>query len=120
MRALITVAGVALPIPSTYVGTTVDIVDSGRNAQGEIVSNVVRHNVAKVEATWNYLTRAEWSAILKLFKSNFINSVTFLDQVEDTWVTRKMYPGDRKPSGIVSADGELIGYKSCKLSLVEV
>ena len=85
MRALVTVAGTALPEPSTYNGTTSTIVDSGRNVQGYVVGSVVRSDVGKVEITWKYLTAQQWASVLSLFKNNFYNDVTFFDQTIADW-----------------------------------
>lgn len=117
--ALVTAAGTALPTPSEYTGTTVDVVNSGRNAQGIIVSDVVRSNIAKIEMTWNYLTLAQWASICSLF-SNWSNSVTFLNQLTGGYTTATMYVGDRKTGGAVSSGGQIVGWKSCQLSLIEV
>lgn len=124
--ALVTVAGVALPEPSTYTGTTSTMVDSARNVQGKMVGSVIRDDVAKVEMTWRYLTVAEWAMVSKLFKTtsggSFINPVRFFDQTEGTYVTRDMYVSDRT-AGMWRRNpetGEVMGWTNCKLSLVEV
>lgn len=117
---LVTVAGTALPTPSQYEGTHVDVVDSGRNAQGVIVSDIVRQNIAKIECKWNYLTLSKWAAICALFKNSWSNSVTFLDQTTGGYSTAVMYVSDRKTGGAVSSNGTLIGWKNCSLSLIEV
>mgnify|MGYP003287411265 FL=1 len=52
MKALVTIAGTALPEPSSYSGTTSTIVDSARNVKGYVVGSVVRSDVAKVELSW--------------------------------------------------------------------
>ena len=36
-KALVRVAGLDLPEPSTYSGNTATLVDSGRNVQGELI-----------------------------------------------------------------------------------
>lgn len=117
---LITVAGTALPDPSEYSCTNVDVVDSGRNAAGVIVSDVIRSDIARIDATWNYLSLAQWASILSLFKSNFTNSVRFLNQVTGTYETRTMYVGDRTTGGAVSSGGKIIGWQQAKLQLIEV
>lgn len=117
---LVTVGGVALPTPSSYTALNVDIVDSGRNAQGVIVSNVIRHDVAKIEITWNFLTISEWAGVCSLFKTNFINSVRFLNQSSGAYETRNFYVGDRQPEGLMAVGGIVKGWKNCKLSLMEV
>lgn len=124
-RATVSIGGYDLPEPSTYNATTSTLVDSGRNAMGVVVGAVVRDDVAKVEMKWEMLTADEWSRILKCFEpkfgGNFYVNVTFLNQVSNTWETRKMYCGDRK-SGIFMRDNDsgLIRYRGSSLSLIEV
>lgn len=123
--ALVTIAGVEIKTPSEYTALTADIVDSGRNVEGYVVSDVIRYDVAKIEMSWKYLTKEEWSAILKLFNpaygGAFINTVTYFDQAACDWRTRNMYVSDRT-GGLVSLseNGSPRGWSGCSLSLVEV
>lgn len=125
-RALVSIGGVDLPTPSSYIGTTSTLVDSGRNAQGRVVGAVVREDVAKIEMTFNFLTVAEWSNMLKLFNTkyggDFYRSVTFFCDVSGTWETREFYVSDRTTSGIVKVDrntGIPFGFAKAKFSLIE-
>lgn len=125
-KALVRVAGLDLPEPSTYSGNTSTLVDSGRNVQGELIASVVREDVAKVEMTWNYLTAEQWATINKKFSGkhggSFFNDVTFYDQTSGDWVTRRMYVSDRN-AGMWRRDpttGDILGWTNCKLSLIEV
>lgn len=120
--ALVTVNGTALPEPSSYEATTSTIVDSGRNTQGKVVGAVVRHDVAKVSLSWNYLTAAQWATVLSLFTRNFYCSVRFLNQATNTYENRQMYVSDRT-SGMWRRSpnsGNVMGWAGCKLALVEV
>ena len=122
MTALVTVAGVALPEPSSYSANTSTIVDSARNVSGYVIGSVVRHDVAKVELSWRYLTAQQWADVLSLFTSNFYNSVTFFNQATASYTTRTMYVSDRK-AGMWRRHpetGEVMGFTECSLSLVEV
>ncbi len=122
MTALVTIAGVDLPEPSEYSGSTSTLVDSGRNVQGVVIGSVVRHDVAKVELKWRYLTAKQWSNVLSLFTSNFYNEVTFYNQVTADYTTRQMYVSDRN-AGMWRRHpdtGEVMGWTNCSLSLVEV
>ena len=122
MAALVTVAGYELPEPSEYSGNTSTIVDSARNVSGYVIGSVVRHDVAKVELKWRYLTAQQWAGILRLFTNNFYNSVTFYNQATADYTTRNMYVSDRK-AGMWRRDplsGEVLGWTECSLSLVEV
>lgn len=122
MKALVTIAGTALPEPSTYSGTTSTLVDSARNVKGYVVGSVVRSDVARVDLSWKYLTAQQWAAILSLFKKNFYNEVEFYDQTVAGWVTRTMYVSDRK-AGMWRREpetGDVMGYTECSIALVEV
>ena len=126
INALVMVAGVALPEPSSYTGNTSTLVDSARNVDGVMIGSVIRDDVAKVELQWRYLTVQQWAGINKLFKQSaggaFINSVTFFDQSAGTYITRQMYVGDRK-AGMWRRDpktGAVMGWTDCALSLIEV
>ena len=122
MKALVSIGGFDFPEPSTYNATTSTIVDSARNVQGRVVGAVVRHDVAKIEMSWKYLTAYQWSQILSLFTTSFYNDVTFLNQVTNKEDTRTMYVGDRN-AGMWRRDpqtGDVLGYTGASLSLVEV
>lgn len=120
--ALIIVNGVELPEPSSYEATTSTIVDSGRNVQGKVVGNVVRHDVAKVSLGWNYISADDWAKTLSLFAKTFYCSVRFLNQTTNKYETRQMYVSDRS-AGMWrrnSFSGSVMGWTGAKLSLVEV
>jgi hypothetical protein len=126
INALVTVAGVALPEPSSYSGNTSTLVDSARNVEGKMVGSVIRDDVAKVELKWRYLTVEQWASINKLFKESaggkFINRVRFFDQSEGGYVTRNMYISDRK-ANMFRRDpqtGAVMGWLDCGISLIEV
>ncbi|MBQ6906243.1 MAG: hypothetical protein IJN75_04405 [Clostridia bacterium] len=122
MAALVSIGGFNFPEPSAYNGTTATIVDSARNVQGRVIGTVVRHDVAKVELSWKYLTAYQWSQILSLFSSSFYNEVTFLNQVTNSYDTRTMYVSDRNAAmwRRNPNTGEVMGYTNCSLSLIEV
>lgn len=122
MQALVTVNGRALPEPSTYSAVTSTIVDSGRNVNGKVIGSVVRHDVAKVELTWRFLTAAQWASVIGPFTTDFYCTVTFFNQATGDYTTRTMYVSDRSAS-MFRRDpntGEVLGWESPKLSLVEV
>lgn len=125
-RSLVSIEGVDLPTPSVYIGTTSTLVDSGRNAQGQVVGAVVREDIAKVELTFNFVTVEKWSNMLKMFNTkyggDFYRRVTFFCDVSGTWETREMYVSDRTTSGIVKVNpttGIPFGYQGAKFSLIE-
>lgn len=122
MAALVTVAGYDFPEPSKYSANTSTLVDSARNVSGYVIGSVIRSDVAKIELEWRYLTATQWANILSLFNKSFYNSVRFFNQSTGTYETRQMYVGDRQ-AGMWRrhpVSGEVMGWTSCKLSLVEV
>lgn len=125
-KALVSIGGVDLPTPSSYIGTTSTLVDSGRNAEGYVIGAVIRDGVAKVEMTFNYLPIREWSDMLKMFEptygGNFYNQVTFFNETSCAWETREMYVSDRTSGGMLKVDpntGEPVGVVKAKFSLIE-
>ena len=122
MEALISIGGYDFPEPSTYSATTSTIVDSARNVAGYVVGSVVRHDVAKIELTWKYLTAEQWATVLSLFKDSFYNDVRFLNQTTNNYDVRTMYVSDRNASmwRRHPDTGVVMGYTGCSLSLVEV
>jgi hypothetical protein len=122
MEALVTIGGYELPEPSSYNAITSTIVDSGRNVEGKVVGSVVRHDVAKIELSWKYLTAQQWADILSLFTNSFYNDVRFINQATNNYDVRTMYVSDRN-AGMWRRHpetGAVMGYTGCSLSLVEV
>lgn len=121
MEALVSIGGYNLPEPSTYSATTATIVDSARNVNGYTVGSVVRHDVAKVELSWKYLTAQQWANILSLFTNNFYSDCRFYNQATANYDVRTMYVSDRT-AGMWRRhpeSGEIMGWTNCSLSLVE-
>lgn len=121
MEALVSIGGYSLPEPSSYSAVTSTIVDSARNVNGYVVGSVVRHDVAKIELSWKYLTAEQWANILSLFTNNFYNSVYFYNQATANYDIRTMYVSDRS-AGMWrrhSETGAIMGWTNCSLSLVE-
>jgi hypothetical protein len=122
MEALVSIAGYDLPEPSTYDAVTSTIVDSARNVAGYVVGSVIRHDVAKIELSWRYLTAEQWASILSLFTNSFYNNVRFYNQATNAYDVRTMYVSDRNASmwRRHPETGAVMGYTGCSLSLVEV
>lgn len=112
------------PTPSTYNAITSTLVDGARNIDGEFVGTA-KIELAKIEMSWRYLSATDWSNMLKQFsKSNngfFVRTVIFLDQLTNTYQTKKMYVSDRKAGGFKydETTGTIQGYTECSLSLVD-
>ncbi|OUN08342.1 hypothetical protein B5G43_02890 [Flavonifractor sp. An92] len=125
MTPLVSIGGYAVPAPSTYSATTATLVDSGRNVQGYVIGAVIRNDIAKIEMSWNFISAADWAALLSQFSpargGSFYNDVTFFCQDSNSWETRQMYVSDRTASLYLrNEDGSVRGYTGASLSLVEV
>lgn len=115
----LSIDGVVVPAMSTYKAETADLVDSGRNADGVMVGQVVRYDVASIKATWALLTVGEWANICALFKGKFQHNVVFLNQTTGNIETRTFYGGNRSGEMIKLRDGS-VRWKGCSVNLAEV
>ena len=88
---------VEFPYPSHESGlqTTITTVDSARMADGVLRAKKIGRDQSKVELTWAALTAEQWSKMLKIFKDNFYFNIRYFDMVENDWITRRFYVGDR-------------------------
>lgn len=111
----------ALPEPTAYSGTTSTMMDTGTSVSGKMLGSVVRHDVAQISISWNYLTTEVWSEINQLFQQDYKKKVRFFDQTAGTWVEREMYISDRS-AGMWRRDGEgnVLGWTGCSLQFTEV
>ena len=122
MAAFIKINGREYPCPRRGLNLmTATIVDSARNANAVVVGQVVGREQQKLDRLeWAYLTAEQWSSILKEFK-NFYVTVTYPDMVNNTWTTRKMYPGDRtaEPFHLDPVTQLPIDYINSKVNLID-
>lgn len=101
------------------IGST--IVDAARNANGVTVGQMVGRELQKINnLEWGYLTAEQWSQILQEFEQFYV-TVTYPDMVNNTWTTRKMYPGDRSatPFHMDESTGLPKDYINCKVNLID-
>lgn len=97
------------------------IVDSARNANGEVVGQKVGRDQQKIgNLFWTGLDAETWSAILRDLE-NFFVEVRYPDMVTGTWTTRTMYCSDRSAEVLWVDDetGLPTRYKDCKVNLVD-
>lgn len=122
MASFIKINGKPYPCPRRGLNMmTATIVDSGRNTNAVVVGQVVGRQQQKLSnLEWAYLTAEQWSAILKEFE-NFYVTVTYPDMVNNTWTTRKMYPGDRtaEPFHLDPVTQLPLDYINCKVNLID-
>lgn len=134
---------ISLPCPSDYQGSSSTLVDSARNANGVLIGQVIKSNVAKVELKWNYLTVDEYKKIAQLFEpeyyggdtSAFMRAVSFFDVIKGGWngsidnypdaVSNKckvFYTNDRKVQFakiVLNDNGSPKGYSGVSLNLID-
>ena len=134
-KAVFFVNGKPFPPPKRglqYVVAT--NVDTGRNANGEVVGQKVGRDVYKLDSLeWPWLEESVWASMLQEFE-NFYVSLTFWDMVHSQWLTLKAYPGNRSAepywidTGDVTHPNAPVGwygdyrpmyYQNCKVNLID-
>ena len=123
MQHFITIEGVELPPPKRGLNLKIaTIVDSARNANGEVIGQKVGRDQQKIDnLEWAYLDGDTWRQILQIFDQKFFVTVTYPNMVTGTWTTRKMYPGDRSatPMWLNMNSGLPTHYINCKVNLID-
>jgi len=127
MSWVTTSGGVEIPEPSFGSGTVTfsTLVNAGRNANGKFVGQVIGGDKMKVEMSWEVLTPEQFATILQVFDRNqggkFVNTFTVYDPRTGTYVSKKMYVGDRSGTPImVKTDGHPTYWTGIKVDLIEV
>ncbi len=121
MQPFIKINGHPYPFPRRGLSLlNATIVDSARNTKGVVVGQKIGRDQQKLDdLEWAYLSAEMWSQILKEF-DNFFVTVTYPDMVNNTWTTRKMYPGDRTATPFhLGENGMPLDYLNCKVNLID-
>lgn len=134
-----------IPCPSDYTGSSSTLVDSGRNIKGEVVAQVIKSDVAKIELKWKFMTVSDYAELAQIFEpkyhngdtSVFFRAVTFFDVVKGGFdgsnsvaptnssgsnPCRVFYCGDRKVNFaklVLNDDGTPKGYQDVSLNLID-
>lgn len=119
--AYLALNGYQLPPPKRGVTPTVTtLVNSGRNANGVVVAQKLGRDQYKIDnLEWPYLTAEEWSRILSILNSFFVQ-LTFYDPVSNGLKTIQVYPGDRTAEPYwVDENGKPKAYINCKVNLID-
>jgi hypothetical protein len=114
--ALITIGGVAIPTPTEYTIGVMDISKAERNANGNMIIERITTK-RKISISYAFLTASSLKTILTAISPTFYN-VTYLDPVNNTFVTSSFYAGDRNMGMIDFQDG-VARYKDVSFDLVE-
>lgn len=113
--------GKEFPSPKRYPQIIVaTLVDSGRNANGGLVGQKIGRDQYKMNnMIWPHLDAKTWSSMLKEFK-NFYVLAKIPDMVNNTWMTIKMYPGDRS-ADIFKTDNKGLPteYLNCSVNIID-
>lgn len=121
MSAFLIVNGVRFPTPKRgFKITVLTNVDSGVNALGAVVGQVIGRNQYKLDSMqWEGLDAAVWERMLKALEPFFI-PVTFEDPQTRERRTITMYPGSRSGEPYwLGKDKKIKQYRNCQLNLVD-
>lgn len=121
MSAFLIVNGVRFPTPKRgFKITVLTNVDSGANALGAVVGQVIGRNQYKLDSMqWEGLDAAVWERMLKALEPFFI-PVTFEDPQTRERRTITMYPGSRSGEPYwLDKDKKIKQYRNCQLNLVD-
>lgn len=116
---ILIVGGVSLPDPSEMKISDYDISDSERNANGKMVSQIIREDVHKIECKWKVLRPDDYMKIRQAIKRKFGLSVTFFIPDQNERGSLEMYAGDRTTPIYTYEEGVPV-YKDFTLNFVEM
>lgn len=114
-----------IPLPFPDRGFTIlrsQLVDSGRNASGEVVAQKVNRRLHKIDSLkWSHLTAAQWSTILAQIEL-FEGTVRFWDARTNGFLEIKVYWGDssEEPFEIIDSTGEITEYINCSCNIIDM
>lgn len=121
-QKFIWINGVQLPAPDKGLRILrQQLVDSGRNAKGQVVAQKINRRLLKVDALqWSYLTATEWGAILKQIEK-FEGTVKIWDARTNGFLTFKIYWGDAEEEPFeVDENGNILTYVNCKCNVIDM
>ena len=116
---ILKVGGVSLPDPAKMTIEDYDISESDRNANGKMISQVIREDVHKISCEWAILRTSEYMAIRRAIKKKFGLSVYFFIPDQNAEGTLDMYAGDRKTPMYTYEHGIPV-YKGFTLNFIEM
>lgn len=122
---------IELPTPSYNSGmqTVSTMVNSGRNAEGNVIGTRIGRDLIKIELQWAYLTTADWKKVLQYLakdepnvQEGFYVFVKYFDMVTADFEIRRFYTSDRtaSPFKLHPTTMAVTAWKDCSLSLVDV
>ena len=123
MSTFFQINGVELPVPARGLSIQrQQLVDSSRNALGQVVAQKVNRRIFKVDALeWKHLTASQWRAIQTEIEK-FEGTLTMWDNLSGSFDTVKVYWGDESAEvwKINPATGEVLEYANCKCNIIDM
>lgn len=119
---MIWINGIELPSPDKGLKIQrQQLVDSGRNAKGQVVAQKINRRLMKVDSLqWKFLKASEWGKILNEIEK-FEGTLRIWDAMTGKFVTRKVYWGDAEEEPFsVDENGKITLYASCKCNLIDM
>lgn len=119
---ILIVEGISLPDPSKMTPSDYDISDSDRNANGKMITQIIREDVHKLECKWSKLEDAEYLLIRRAIKKKFGISVQYFCPDTGEKGTLIMYAGDRETPILYFKgweDGKPV-YENVSLNFIEM
>lgn len=121
-QKFIWINGVQLPAPNQGLKIIrSQLVDSGRNAKGQVVAQKINRRQLKVDGLeWGYLTASQWGKILDEIQK-FTGTVKFWDARTSKFISFKVYWGDSSEEPFhVDSTGRILDYKNCKCNVIDM
>lgn len=118
----IQINGKKFPYPARGLNqTTVTFVNSGRNANAEVIGEVIGRPQQKLDAmVWPWLDAKTWSEMCQEFNKFYI-TVRFFDMNTNDFITLKMYVGDRSAEPYwIDENDRVTFYKNCKCNIIDL
>lgn len=115
--------GKVLPYPDRGIRIErQQLVDSARNALGQVVAQKINRRLFKVsELKWGHLTAEEWHDILVEIEK-FEGTLAFWNSLSQTFETKRVYWGDASEEifKINPATGEVLEYVDCSCNVIDM
>lgn len=120
---MIWINNVELPMPSRGLKIErAQLVDSARNALGQVVAQKVNRRLLKLSALkWDYLPASTWSTILQEVEK-FTGTVKVWDARTNQLLEFQVYWGDasEEPLNINPTTGEILDYINCECNIIDM
>lgn len=119
---ILIVEGYSLPDPSAMVPSDYDITESTRNANGIMVTQIIREDVHKLECTWSKLEVSEYNLIRTAIKKKFGLEISYFLPDKGEKGNYNGYAGDRTTPfyAIETTENGRTIYKEATLNFIEM